>query len=109
MNVDELITHSILAANGDELIRKSTWQNKVRKTRQKIIDLLFEIGDRGVSYEDEVMGLPIIETMMFLQSKIHPNNLGVNQFYTEVTMLSDAGVHWCNLVRGVINLFREKT
>jgi hypothetical protein len=110
MDREQLITHSVIAANGvDELIRKATWQNKVRKTRQKITDLLFEIRERGIPYEDEVMGLPIIETMMFLQSKIHPTNLKVFQFHTQVIMLSDDGVYWCNLVRGVINLFREKT
>ena len=114
MNMGELITQSIIAANGvDELIRKATWQNKVRKTRQKITDLLFEARERSISDKDEVMGLPIIETIMFLQSRIHPTNLKVFQFHTQVIMLSDDGVHWCNLVRGVITgkfddyLFRE--
>ena len=103
MNMGELITQSIIAANGvDELIRKATWQNKVRKTRQKITDLLFEARERSISDKDEVMGLRIIETLMFLQSRIHPTNLKVYQFHTWVIMLSDDGVHWCNLVRGVI-------
>jgi hypothetical protein len=103
MDMGELITHSIIAANGvDELIRKATWQNKVRKTRQKITDLLFEARERSISDKDEVMGLRIIETLMFLQSRIHPTNLKVYQFHTWVIMLSDAGVDWCNLVRGII-------
>ena len=118
MNKDELIKHSIIPTNGpvDELLMKATWQNRVRKTRQKLTDLLFEIRERGNPYGDEVMevmGLPIIDTIMFLQSKIHPNNLHIYPRNVQVFMLSDAGVHWCNLVYGVITgkfddrLFRE--
>lgn len=115
MNKDELIKHSIIPTNGpvDELLMKATWQNRVRKTRQKITDLLFEARERGIPYEDEVMGLPIIDTIMFLQSIIHPNNLHIYPRNVQVVMLSDAGVHWCNLVCGVITgkfddrLFRE--
>ena len=113
MNKDELITRSMIPANGDKTVMKSTWENRVNKTRGKITYLLFEARERGISDKDEVMGIPILETMMFLQSKIHPTNLQVHQFHTDVIMLSDAGVHWCNLVRGVITgkfddyLFRE--
>lgn len=121
MEKAELITHALIPVEGDdwkysnseELMRKATWQNRVRRTRGKITDLLWESRERSVSDDDKVMGIPIIETLMYLQSKIHPTNLLVFPQHTQVVMLSDAGVHWCNLVRGVVTgkfddyLFRE--
>jgi hypothetical protein len=77
MRKEDLIEYSLIHPSDnkfhmDDETRREFWQKKVTKTHLKLISLAFE------------------------------SNLAIYPNGTHVTMLSDAGVHWCNLVRGVI-------
>jgi hypothetical protein len=118
MKKEDLIEYSLihLADNKfhmDDETRREFWQKKVTKTHLKLISLAFESKIHNTPDDAEVMGLPIKSTLLYLHSQVRESNLAIYPNGTHVTMLSDVGVHWCNLVRGVVTgkfddqLFRE--
>jgi hypothetical protein len=106
MNKEDLIEKSLLHLvdnNMDYETRREFWQKKVTKTHLKLISLAFESKIHNIPDDTEVMGIPVNSTLLYLHSQVRePSFLGLYPKATEVVMLSDAGVHWCNLVRGVI-------
>lgn len=117
MKKEDLIEKSLVHIVDNKMDYKTKsefWQKKVTKTHLKLISLAFESKIHNTPDDTEVMGIPVNSTLLYLHSQVRePSFLGLYPKATEVVMLSDAGVHWCNLVRGVITgkfddqLFRE--
>ena len=117
MKKEDLIEKSLLHLvdpHMDNKTRRKFWEDKIRKTHMKLISLAFDSKIHNTPDDAEVLGIPINSTLVYLHSQVRePSFLGLYPKATEVVMLSDAGVHWCNLVRGVITgkfddrLFRE--
>ena len=117
MKKEDLIETALLHLVDNKMDYKTKsefWQKKVSKTHMKLISLALDSKIYNIPDDAEVMGIPVNSTLLYLHSQIRePSFLGLYPKSTEVVMLSDAGVHWCNLVRGVITgkfdnqLFRE--